>query len=197
MKAAVFIPLALVTLLLAGLLGYAWKHATMAPQATPPITFNQPFSFAGSNGATVTNATLAGKPTLYFYGFTHCPDVCPTTLATLTALLNRLGPDAAKLNVLFITVDPARDTPQVMAEYLKSFHPSILGLSGTPEQLAALTREMMVYYAKVPLPGGGYTMDHSAMVIMADGKGVFRGTISHEDSEDAAFTKLKKLIGTP
>jgi protein SCO1/2 len=85
----------------------------------------------------------------------------------------------------------------VLAEYLKSFHPGIIGLSGAPEQLAAITRQMMVYYARVPLPDGGYTMDHSALVIMADAGGVFRGTISHEDSEDVALAKLKKLLANP
>lgn len=165
------------------------------PAEHPATTFTQPFGMTDQNGRAVTEKTFLGKPTLYFFGFTHCPDICPTTLGNISVWLNQLGPvNAAKLNVVFISVDPERDTPAALKTYLQAFSPQIVGLSGTPQQLAKMAKEFMVYYAKVPEANGDYTMNHSAMIIMADAQGTFQGTISHEDSEAAALAKLHRLL---
>lgn len=179
--------------LIAGItIAYLAVNRTAQPPAT---TFTQPFTMTDQNGRQVTEKTFLGKPTLYFFGFTHCPDICPTTLGNISVWLHELGPEtAAKLNVVFITVDPARDTPAVLKNYLQAFSPQIIALTGTPQQLEKLAKEFMVYYAKVPEANGGYTMNHSAMMLMADASGTFRGTISHEDDAATALAKLRKLI---
>ena len=115
---------------------------------------------------------------LVFFGFTSCPDICPTTLGTVTAALEELGADANKLQPLLISVDPEGDTPTVMKEYLTSFDPRILGLTGTPEQIQAAIRSFRVYASKQPLEGEDYTMDHSAFIYLMDPKGEYAAHFS-------------------
>jgi protein SCO1/2 len=130
-----------------------------------------------------------------FFGFTHCPDVCPTTLGEMTALIEALGPDADRLHWLFISVDWERDTPEALAGYLEAFDRRILGLSGTEAQVAEAARAFRVSYRRVGLDGGGYTMDHSASVFLLDGAGRFAGTIDNKESEGVALEKLRMLLG--
>lgn len=160
--------------------------------------FTAPFTLTNQNGKTVTQATFLGKPTLYFFGFTHCPDICPTTLGTLTTWLNTLGTDASKLNIVFISIDPERDTPASLKQYLSGFHPQITGATGTPDQLKAMAKEFMVYYAKVPQPTpqnpNDYTMSHSSMILMADKTGTFMGSLDAHTSDADAVSQLKTLI---
>jgi len=189
------LPLILFLLALGMFVGAAlalWPQ--ISGEKEPQITFNQPYTMLNQRAEIVTNQTFLGKPTLYFFGFTHCPDVCPTTLARLSGWLHQLPEAPQRLNVVFISVDPERDTPAVLAAYLQSFSPHITGLTGTPEELAKVAEQFMVYYAKVPFGDGTYTMDHSSMIILADAKGTFRGTISHEDDEPTALAKLRKLL---
>ena len=108
-----------------------------------------------------------------FFGFTHCPEVCPTALFDISEILSKLGPDADKVNALFITVDPERDTPAVLKDYLSSFNPRLIGVGGDAEQLAAVAKAYRVYYKKVPLKDGDYTMDHTAIVYLMDKNGAF------------------------
>jgi protein SCO1 len=129
-----------------------------------------------------------------FFGFTFCPDVCPTTLFELSNLLTELKADADRLNVLFITVDPERDTPQQLALYLSSFDPHITGLSGTSENIAAALKAYRVQASKTALSAGGYTMDHTASIFMMDSKGKFVGTINHRDPDATARAKLRRLL---
>lgn len=166
-----------------------------SPQApTAQISFTQPYTLTSHTGATVTPQTFLGKPTLYFFGFTHCPDVCPTTLSAIADWLTQLGPAAANLNVAFISVDPERDTPATLAPYVQAFSPHITGLSGTAEQLAAVAKQFMVYYAKVPQPDGTYTMSHSSMVLLADAHGTFQGTLDAHTPTPQAVARLKELL---
>jgi protein SCO1/2 len=128
-----------------------------------------------------------------FFGFTHCPEVCPTTLYDLTQDLEALGKDADRLRVAFITVDPAQDTPELMKTYLGSFDPRIVGLTGTEEEIAAVAKAYKVYYRKVPTESG-YTMDHTATILLMDSRGEFYGTSNFQESQEVRREKLRKLV---
>jgi protein SCO1/2 len=153
------------------------------------------FTLVDHRGRTVTNRDFLGRPALVFFGFTHCPDVCPTTLFELTQRLKTLGADSERLQVLFITADPERDTPEQMALYLQSFDPHIVGLSGTREQVDGAIAAYKVVAKKVPLAGGGYNVDHTASVFMMDSAGRFAGLIDHHESEEMAVAKMRRLVG--
>jgi protein SCO1/2 len=129
-----------------------------------------------------------------FFGFTHCPEVCPTTLFELSEVFKRLGPDADKAAGLFITVDPERDTPAVMKDYLSNFDPHLRGLTGDPQAIERAIKEYRVYARKVPLDGGGYTMDHTALVYLMDKQGRFVAPFNLKRSADAAAADLRKYL---
>jgi protein SCO1/2 len=141
-------------------------------QISAPAAIGGPFRLHTGGGKTVTDADLRGAPFLVFFGYTHCPDVCPLTLAKLTQALAALG-SSAKIKVLFVTVDPDRDTPDLMAEYASNFDPRIIGLSGDRAELDAMHAAYRVYARKVPTPSGDYTMDHSAVIYLMDRDGRF------------------------
>lgn len=153
-----------------------------------------PFAMTEMTGRPVTEADLRGKPTALFFGFTRCPASCPVTLQVLTNVLGRMGADADRLNVAFVTVDPDRDTPQAMRDYLGSFDPRIRGFVGTEAQLAAMADAFKVQYRRVPLDGGDYTMDHTAAVILLDARGRFAGTFTSDDEEGAIRGRLEALV---
>jgi protein SCO1/2 len=152
-----------------------------------------PFTLVTHKGRTVTEKDFLGKPALVFFGFTHCPDVCPTTLSEISMRLPKLGGDADRLQVLFITANPERDTPEVFADYLGSFDPRITGLSGTREQVDGAIRAFKVIAKKVPTPSG-YNVDHTASVIMLNAKGQFRGMIDYHEQEEMALAKMRRLL---
>ena len=153
-----------------------------------------PFTLIDHNGRTVTENEFAGRPTLVFFGFTSCPDVCPTALWNVTELLRQVGDDARDLRVLFISVDPERDTPAKMKDYVSNFDARVVGLTGTLEQVAASAKAYRAYFKKVVQEGGNYTMDHTATVYMMDRNGKFRGTIDVHQAKDASLAKLRRLI---
>jgi protein SCO1/2 len=165
------------------------------PSAAPTFgaVMVKPFSLVDQNGHKVTERDMLGHPAVVFFGFTYCPEVCPTTLADITNWLGALGPDADKLGVYFITVDPARDTSEELAKYLSSFDPRIHGLTGTAADIDGVAKAFGIYYQKVEIEGGGYTMDHSSSVLLLDASGRFAGTISYQEAKDAAIAKLKRL----
>jgi protein SCO1/2 len=144
--------------------------------ATAPSAIGGSFGLVDQTGKPFTDQDLAGKPSLVFFGFTHCPDICPTKLFEMTQMLDALGADASKVNTVFITVDPARDTPELLATYLGSFHATIRGLSGTEEQVQGAMRAYRAYARKVPLEGGNYNMDHTVFVYLMDRNGRFVST---------------------
>lgn len=154
-----------------------------------------PFQLVDEHGAPFTDHNLKGRPSLVFFGFTHCPEVCPTTLAHMSAWLKALGPDADKLNVVFVSVDPDRDTAPKMASYLSAFDPRIHGLTGTPAQTDKIASEYHVYHRKVPLKGGDYTVDHSAAIYELDKDGKFAGVLTYEEPDKEALASIHKLIG--
>jgi len=153
-----------------------------------------PFTLVDDMGKPVTEKTLAGKPYAMYFGYTFCPEVCPTTLFDLSGWIKKLGPDADKLNYVFVTVDPERDTVQLMHTYLSSFDKHIRGYTGTPEQIAKIANEYRVYYKKIPTDDGGYVMDHSAMIYLMGPDGHFVTLIRYEEDDASALTKLRKLV---
>ena len=192
------LPLLLGLLVAAAFAVAAWFYLAVpgGPAAlTPSSAIGGPFTLTDQSGRTVSNRDLRGKPTLMFFGFTYCPEICPTTLTALTAWMKTLGPDADRLNVVYVTVDPERDTTQQLALYLSAFDPRIRGLTGTPAQIAKVAAEYRVFYQKVPLPGGGYTMDHSSMIYMMDRDARFAGIIAYQEPPAQALTKIRSLLG--
>ena len=136
--------------------------------------FGKELALTDHNGRPRTLADFKGKVVVLFFGFIHCPDVCPTTLAELARVARELGPEASKMQVLFVTVDPERDTPDVLKQYVPSFYPDFLGLYGDAAATARVAKEFKIFYQKQPQPGGGYTMDHSAGTYVLDQQGRLR-----------------------
>src|SRR5467141_513403 len=137
---------------------------------------------------------LKGKTFLVFFGFTHCPDVCPTTLFDMSEIMRNLGPEADRTAALFISVDPERDTQEAMKDYMSSFDPHVRGLTGNAEALATVAKAYRVYYKKVPLDGGDYTMDHTAIVYLMDKEGRFVSPFNMKRSAEAAAADLRKRL---
>ncbi len=163
-------------------------------QAIHAAPIGGPFTLVDDNGMTVTEKILAGKPSAIYFGYTYCPDVCPTTLLDLSRWIQKLGPDADKLNYVFVTIDPERDTPELMHTYLSSFDSHIRGFTGTPEQIAQIAREYRVYYKQVPTDDGGYVMDHSAIIYLMGPNDNFVTVIPYHQDDASALVKLKGLI---
>jgi protein SCO1 len=153
-----------------------------------------PFNLIDQDGRPFSAEDLKGKSFLVFFGFTHCPDVCPTTLFEISEVMRNLGPQADQTAALFISVDPERDTPQAMHDYLASFDPHVRGLTGDAAALAAVAKAYRVYYKKVPLEGGDYTMDHSAVVYLMDKDGRFIAPFNMRRTADAAAAELRKHL---
>jgi protein SCO1/2 len=153
-----------------------------------------PFKLTDQNGKTITDQDLKGRPFLVFFGFTHCPEVCPTALFDISEVFNALGKDADKVNALFITVDPERDTPAALKDYLSSFNPRLIGVGGDADALAAVAKEYRVYYKKVPLKDGDYTMDHTAIVYLMDKGGKFVSPFSLKRRPEEAAADLRRYF---
>jgi protein SCO1/2 len=157
------------------------------------VPIGGPFQLTSQDGKPFSSESLKGKPFAIFFGFTHCPEVCPTTLYDLSQDLEAMGRDAGRLNVVFVTVDPEQDTPELMKTYLSSFDPRIVGLTGTPDEIAAAAKAYKVYYRKVPTDSG-YTMDHTATIFLMDGKGDFFGSSNFQEPQETRRVKLKNLV---
>jgi|HubBroStandDraft_6_1064221.scaffolds.fasta_scaffold679478_1 protein SCO1/2 len=155
-----------------------------------------PFRLAATTGGELSSEDLKGRPFIVFFGYTHCPDVCPTTAADISSWLEALGPQGKEVKALFISVDPERDSVASMKDYLSSFPDEIVGLTGTPEQIAGVAKAYRVYYAKHPLKDGDYSMDHSALIYLMDREGKLAGTLTYDAKPEEAVAKLKRLLGT-
>jgi len=153
-----------------------------------------PFRLVDQNGKTVTDADLKGKWSLVYFGYTHCPDACPTALNDIAVALDELGPKRAEVRPVFITVDPERDTPAVLKSYVTAFDAPILALTGTPQEIAQAAKGYRVYYAKHPEEGGDYSMDHSSVIYVMDPQGRFTASFTHENSPEEIAERLKKLL---
>ncbi|MEX4009878.1 SCO family protein [Neoaquamicrobium sediminum] len=152
------------------------------------------FSLVSHKGERIDNRSLAGRPYIVFFGFTHCPEICPTTLFELTDLMTELGPDADRFEVLFITVDPERDTQKMLASYMTSFDSRITALRGSAEETETALKAFSAYAAKVPLEGGQYTMDHTAGVFLIRGDGGFGGILDMHEPRETRLEKLRRLV---
>ncbi len=155
-----------------------------------------PFTLVDQNGQSFSSDKLKGKPTLIYFGYTYCPDVCPTSLLLMETAVEQLGPDAAKkVNLVFITIDPERDTPELIKGYVSNFGPTIIGLTGTPDQVAAAARAYRVYYQKAPSKDGGpYLMDHSSILYLLDRNERFVTHFTHEAKAEAVSAALRRLL---
>lgn len=152
------------------------------------------FTSTRQDGARVSEAIFTGKPSLLFFGFTHCPDVCPTTLFEVSEIMRALGKDADKAQGVFVTVDPARDTPAQMKLYLSSFDPHIVGLSGNEAETAAIVKAYRVYAKKIPLQGDDYTMDHTALVYLISKDGRFVAPFNMKRKPAEAAEELRRYF---
>ncbi|MBV2143916.1 SCO family protein [Falsochrobactrum sp. TDYN1] len=155
--------------------------------------FGGSFNLIAMDGQPFTEEELRATPAAIFFGFTHCPDVCPTTLYELDGWLKQLGPEAGNIKAYFISVDPERDTQEIMKTYVSNVSDRIIGVTGTPQNVADVVKSYHVYAKKVPLEGGDYTVDHTASVFLLDQGGHFRGTIAYQENPDTALEKLKNL----
>lgn len=153
-----------------------------------------PFNLIDQDGQPFSDKDLKGKSFLVFFGFTHCPDVCPTTLFEISEILRNLGPEADRTAALFISVDPERDTPAALKDYLSNFDPHLRGLTGNPAELAAVAKAYRVYYKKVPLEGGDYTMDHTAIVYLMDKEGRFVAPVNMRHTVSDLAADLRKYL---
>jgi len=167
--------------------------ALQSPQvATAAI--GGPFTLTDQNGRPISDTDLKGKPFLVFFGFTHCPDVCPTTLFEVSEVFGKLGPQADNVRALFVTVDPERDTAAVMKDYLSSFDPRIVGVTGDPAAIDKMLKAYRVYARKVPQENGEYTMDHTALIYLMDKQGRFLAPFSLKRGLDEAAADLRKYL---
>lgn len=157
------------------------------------LTVGGPFKLIGTDGQEVTEAAVTGKYSLFFFGFTFCPDACPTALSTFSLLLSKLGPDADKIQPVFVSIDPERDKPAVLKEYLTSFDPRIIGLTGTPEAIAETAKAFRVYYAKQG-DGEFYLMDHSTAIIVMNPDYEYAGVLAGNMQPDEMVVRLKEII---
>jgi protein SCO1/2 len=165
-----------------------------SPLANPTAAIGGPFRLTDQNGKSISDQDLKGRPFLVFFGFTHCPEVCPTALADISQIMDKLGADAEKVNALFVTVDPERDTPAVLKDYLTSFNPRLIGVGGDADALAAVAKAYRVYYKKVPLKDGDYTMDHTAIVYLMDKNGQFVSPFSLRRRPEDAAAELRRYL---
>ena len=161
---------------------------------TAPSAIGGPFQLTDQAGQTVTEKNLQGKPSLIFFGFTHCPDVCPTSLFEISEVLRAMGTDADRVNAYFVSVDPERDTAVAMKDYLSSFDPHLKGLTGDPDAVAKVISGFRVYAKKVPLKDGDYTMDHTALIYLMDRDGKFVAPFNLKRPPEEAAKDLKRYL---
>jgi protein SCO1/2 len=194
MKAFRNILWALVAIVLAGLAYLTWYDRE---NGSNPMVFAQiggPFELVDQDGQPVDQTMFDGKPYALFFGFTHCPEICPTSLYEMAGWIEAMGSEADKMGFAFITVDPERDTPDVLKDYVSAFSDKIVGLTGTEEQVQSTVKSYGVLAERVPLEDGDYTMNHTASVFLMNADGSFRGTIAYGEDADVAQKKLSNLI---
>jgi protein SCO1/2 len=171
------------------------QRRTESPSREPVTltSFGGPFTLTGADGQPFSSASLNGKPYAIFFGFTHCPDVCPTTLARMVKLRKELKAGERPFDILFVTVDPERDTPAEVGKYAALFNSPITGLTGSPAAVEQVKKQFGIYSKKVPDGQGGYSVDHTSTVLLFDKYGGFSGTISPEEADSMALAKLKRI----
>ncbi len=187
------LPLSVIVL---GLIALAATAYVVTPDKSAPraSAIGGAFTLTRQDGQTVTDDAFKGEPLLVFFGYTHCPDVCPTSLFEISEVFKAMGPDK-KVQALFITIDPERDTPATLKDYLSSFDPRIVGLSGDPAQTQAVEKAFRVYAKKVPAANGSdYTMDHTAIIYLLDKQGRFVNAFNLERAPQEAAKELERYL---
>ncbi len=158
------------------------------------IGIGGPFELIDQNGASFRREQLLGRPHIIYFGFTYCPDLCPTTLYQIAGVIETLKIDGDDLSVAFISVDPERDTVNVIREYVAAFSEDFIGLTGSPDAIATAAKAYHVYYQKVDLDGGDYTIDHKASAMLFNADGSYLSAILHDDSDAEARRKIDRLL---
>ena len=187
-----------ITLLLALAIGaYAMLSTRQLPIGSGVALVGGPFTMVNQKGETVTDKNFLGKPMLLFFGFTYCPDICPTELQVMAAALDELGSASDDIQPIFVTVDPERDTPEVMANYVSNFGPRFTGLTGTPQQVAEMAGQYRIFFAKQDNPKDpkNYLMDHSAIIYLMGPDGKFLKHFSYSTDAKALASGLKQALG--
>lgn len=187
----------LVLLAPAGLLaaGLAGTGAWWATRPATGVQIGGPFRLIDGDGHGVTDQTFRGKVMLVYFGYTHCPDACPTALQDMASAVDKLTPaQRAQVQIVFITVDPERDTPAVMKDYVSAFDASIVGLSGSPGAIAEAAREYRVYYARHDEGGSAYSMDHSTVIYAMDKRGRLASVFTQQTAPEQMAAELRKLV---
>jgi protein SCO1/2 len=179
-----------------GIAALAVRYGGDREAALQPIDIGGPFTMTNQYGATVTEQDLLGHPSLLFFGYTFCPDVCPSTMAEIASWLDALGEEGKDIAVYFVTVDPARDTAEVLGQYAGYFSPRIVALRGNANQTAEIAASYKAYYSRIEMDDGtgDYLMDHTAAVYLMDGKGRFFDAITYTATPEEAVAKLRRLI---
>jgi cytochrome oxidase Cu insertion factor (SCO1/SenC/PrrC family) len=192
---------ALSVLLIAAVTGAValWLVPPRTPKVLSAPAIGGSFALIDHSGKRVTDKSYAGKYLLVFFGYTYCPDVCPSTLQVMSAALDQLGPDAEKIQPLFITIDPARDTPQVLKDYVSNFNPRFIGLTGSEQEIADVAAKYRVYYEKAPGAKGSsdYLMDHSAILYLMRPDGTFLKHFTYETDPKALADGIRKAMESP
>ena len=188
----------LLVVLAAGAFAYLYLKPAPAPQAQvsglPLTDLGGPFTLVGADGNPFPSTRLAGKPYAIFFGFTNCPDVCPTTMARMVKLREQLGAGDQSFTIVFVTVDPERDGPTEVGTYAKAFNSPIVGLTGSPAQIEQVKKQYGIFSAKAPDDSGGYSVDHTATVLLFDRSGKFAATIAPDENDAPALEKLRRLL---
>jgi len=173
-----------------GYMSYDWYRRSHAGEA-----YGAPFTLVDQNGAPITEKAFRGHPSAVFFGFTHCPEVCPTTLFEMDGWLKTLGDEGKDIRAYFVSIDPERDTPEAMQSYVTNVSDRITGITGQPDKVGEMAKSFGIYWKKVELEGGDYTMDHTASILLLDRNGSFSGTIAYGENPETAVAKLKRLAG--
>lgn len=176
---------------------FAWLAFEWSRSDTGEEPFGVAFNLVDQTGAPVTEAAFREKPTALFFGFTHCPDVCPTTLFEMDGWLRQVDPDGDLINAYFVTVDPERDSPDLLENYVSAVTDRVIGITGEPEKVFDMARGFRIYFKKVPLEDsvdGDYVVDHYASIMLLNNGGRFKGTIAYGENPDIAVQKLENLI---
>ena len=168
----------------------------MRPDSPPKLDLGADFSLQDYNGNTITQAAFEGQPSVLFFGFTNCPEICPLTVYELTNWFEEIGPEADEIAAFFVTVDPERDSPEILADYLKPQSDRVIGITGSVVDVEALQKGWRVYSKKVPLEGGDYTVDHTALLYLLDRNGDYWGHINYGASSEEAVRKLRDLVNS-
>lgn len=186
--------------LMVALFGWLWFTIDGQNKIVAEKPWGVPFALTAQDGKPITEKAFQdGKPTALFFGFTHCPEICPTTVYELTGWMNSVDPDKSKIQAYFVSIDPRRDTPELLNTYLSNASDRVVGITGEPSKVETMARGFKVFFEKVPSDpknpdGPDYTMNHSASVFLLDGSGRFVGTIDYGENPDVAVQKLKNLI---